>query len=231
MIPIKDRNPTELFPLVTILLIAANIAVFVYQLSRGTSGFERFTTGFAVVPTALLSAPFSPAQHTSIFASIFLHGGLLHIAGNMLFLWIFGNNIEDYFGHFKFLAFYLVCGAAATLTHVFTHPHSSVPMIGASGAISGVLGAYFLLFPRARVITLVPIFFFLYIMEIPAYFFLGVYIVLQFLNGLPSLAAGSHATQGVAWFAHIGGFASGIIFLLVFRKRRGFRSRIPRQRG
>jgi len=228
MIPIKDRNPTDLFPWVTLLLIGANIVAFVAQLSNSSMSFERFTINFALVPTVFLSAPFSPAQHSLIFSSMFLHGGLLHIGGNMLFLWIFGNNIEDYLGHFKFLVFYLACGVVATLAHVFTHPYSSLPIVGASGAISGVLGAYFLLFPRARVLTLVPIFFFLYFIEVPAYFFLGVYILFQFLNGLPSLAGDPHTAQGVAWFAHIGGFFSGIALLLIFRKRRGFHRRIPR---
>jgi membrane associated rhomboid family serine protease len=228
MIPIKDRNPTDLFPVVTISLIVANIAAFMYQLSHGLTGFQGFTTAYAAVPSAFLSAPFSPAQHISIFASLFLHGGLLHLGGNMLFLWIFGNNIEDYFGHVKFLLFYLICGVAATMAHVFTHPHSSVPVIGASGAISGTLGAYFLLFPRARVLTLIPIFFFFYFVELPAYFFLGVYILFQFLNGLPSLTGNPHAAQGVAWFAHIGGFFAGILLLLILRKRRGFRRRIFR---
>ena len=179
MIPIKDRNPTELFPLVTIALILTNAALFIYQLSQGFSRFEHFTMSFAVVPSAFTSAPFSPAQHSLVFTSMFLHGGFLHITGNMLFLWIFGNNIEDYFGHFKFAVFYLACGVAGTMAHIFTHASSPVPVIGASGAISGVLGAYFLLFPRARVLTLVPIFFFLYFIEVPAFIFLGVYIVLQ----------------------------------------------------
>jgi membrane associated rhomboid family serine protease len=225
MIPIKDRNPTDLFPAITIIIIGITIVVFLYQLSLREPGFAKVATTFAVIPTAFLSAAFSPAQHARVLSSIFFHGGLLHIAGNMLFLWIFGNNVEDYLGHFKFLAFYLLCGVAATLAHIFTHPHSSVPVIGASGAISGVLGAYFMLFPRARVLTLVPIFFFLYFIEVPAYFFLGVYILFQFLNGLPSLGADAIAAQGVAWFAHIGGFFSGIALLLVFRKRAGFRRR------
>lgn len=228
MIPIKDRNPTELFPLVTIALIVSNVALFMYQLSQGGTRFEQFTMSFAVVPTALVAAPFSPAQHTLVFTSMFLHGGLLHLGGNMLFLWIFGNNIEDYFGHFKFAVFYIACGVAATLAHVFTHPSSAMPVIGASGAISGVLGAYFLLFPKARVLTLVPIFFFLYFVEVPAFFFLGIYILFQILNGLPSLAGASGAAQGIAWFAHIGGFFAGILLLFLLRKRRGFRSRLPR---
>jgi membrane associated rhomboid family serine protease len=154
---------------------------------------------------------------------MFFHGGLLHIAGNMLFLWIFGNNVEDYFGHVKFAIFYLACGIAATLAHILTHPASPVPTIGASGAISGVLGAYFLLFPKARVVTLVPFFLFFYFVEVPAFFFLGIYILLQILYGLPSLAGGQAAAHGIAWFAHIGGFFAGIMLLFIFGKRRGFR--------
>ncbi len=228
MIPIKDRNPTDLFPIVTIALIAANVALFIYQLSRGLPGFERFTMGFAVVPVAFADAPFSPTQHALVFTSMFLHGGFLHIAGNMLFLWIFGDNIEDYFGHFKFAVFYLACGVAGTMAHILTHPASPVPVIGASGAISGVLGAYFLLFPRARVLTLVPIFFFLYFIEVPAFVFLGVYILIQILNGLPGLAGGATASAGVAWLAHIGGFFAGVALLFLFGKRRGFLSRVVR---
>jgi len=225
MIPIKDRNPTDLFPWVTLSLIAANFIVFAVQLSHGSANFERFTIHLSLVPTVFLSAPFSPSQYFLILSSMFLHGGLLHIGGNMLFLWIFGNNIEDYLGHFKFLFFYLACGVAAALAHVLTHPQSSIPIVGASGAISGVLGAYFLLFPRARVLTLIPIVIFFYFIEVPAYVFLGVYILFQFLYGLPSLAGGPHAAQGIAWFAHIGGFFAGIVLLLIFRQRRGFRRR------
>jgi membrane associated rhomboid family serine protease len=229
MIPIKDRNPTELFPIVTIALIATNLALFVLQISQGLGRFEHFTIGFAVVPSAFVSAPFSPSQHALVLTSMFLHGGFLHIAGNMLFLWIFGNNIEDYFGHFKFAVFYIACGVAASMTHIFLHSASTAPMIGASGAISGVLGAYFLLFPKARVLTLVPIFFFLYFVEVPAFVFLGIYILLQIISGLPALAGGSAAAgQGIAWFAHIGGFFAGAALLLIFRKRRGFRSRVAR---
>jgi membrane associated rhomboid family serine protease len=225
MIPIKDRNPTDLFPIVTIALIVANAAVFLLQLSNP----ERFTLSLAVAPAAFLDAPLSPPQLSLMFTSMFLHSGFLHLGGNMLFLWVFGNNIEDYLGHVKFALFYLACGAAGAMGHILTHEASTVPMIGASGAISGVLGAYFLLFPRARVLTLVPIFFFFYFIEIPAYLFLGIYILLQLLYGLPSLMGGS-AGPGVAWLAHIGGFAAGIALLLLLPKRRGFRSRVRRRR-
>jgi membrane associated rhomboid family serine protease len=217
-----------LFPFVTIALIAANILLFFMQLSGGAEHFERFTLRFAVVPVAFLDAPFMPSQFGRFVSSMFLHASFLHLGGNMLFLWIFGNNIEDYLGHLKFAVFYLACGAAGALAHILTHASSPIPMIGASGAISGVLGAYFLLFPRAKVLTLVPIFFFLYFMEVPAFVFLGIYILLQFLYGLPSLMGGSGSAQGVAWLAHIGGFAAGIVLLVIFRKRRGFRNQIQR---
>jgi len=225
MIPIRDKNPTDLFPLITLSIIVANVVMFAYQVSLGDRQFQQFTISFALIPAAYLANPFSPGQYTLMFTSMFLHGGLLHLVGNMLFLWIFGNNIEDYFGHVRFALFYLACGAIATLAHIFAHPSSAVPVIGASGAISGVLGAYFLIFPRARVVTLIPIFFFLYFIEVPAYFFLGVYILLQILSALPTLSVGAAAAQGIAWFAHIGGFFAGILLLLVIGKRRGFRKR------
>jgi membrane associated rhomboid family serine protease len=210
------------------MLIAANVVIFFLQLSQGAEHFQRFTLRFAVVPAAFLDNPLTPSQLGRILTSMFLHGGFLHVAGNMLFLWIFGNNIEDYLGHLKFAVFYLACGAAGALAHIMTHASSPIPMIGASGAISGVLGAYFLLFPRARVLTLVPIFFFLYFMEVPAFVFLGIYILLQVFNGMFSLATGPAAAQGVAWLAHIGGFVAGIVLLVIFRKRRGFRNRLRR---
>lgn len=226
MIPIRDRNPTDLFPVVTIVLIAANVLVFAIQFSQGLGSFERFTLSFAVVPTAFLDAPFSPSQFKLVFTSMFLHGGFLHLAGNMLFLWIFGNNIEDYFGHVKFVLFYVACGVAGAMAHILTQGASTVPMIGASGAISGVLGAYFLLFPRAKVLTLFPIIIFFYFIEIPAFIFLGIYILLQLLYALPSLMGGSATGPGVAWLAHIGGFAAGIVLLLLLPKRRGFHSQV-----
>jgi hypothetical protein len=225
MIPIRDKNPTDLFPAVTILIIGANIALFVYQLSEGISHFERFVVSYALIPKQFTAHPFASNQYISIFTSMFMHGGLLHLGGNMLFLWVFGNNIEDYLGHFKFAVFYLACGVAATMAHVLTHPVSPVPTIGASGAISGVLGAYFLLFPKARIVTLVPIFIFFYFIEVPAFLFLGLYIVLQFLYGLPSLSGGPTEAQGIAWFAHIGGFFAGFFFLFLLGGRRGFRRR------
>jgi membrane associated rhomboid family serine protease len=228
VIPLRDRNPADLFPAVTIGLIAANVLIFFFEISNGAKYFQNFTLHFAAVPVAFLDAPFAPAQLGRVFASMFLHGSLLHLAGNMLFLWIFGNNIEDYLGHVKFAVFYLACGMAGALAHILTHASSSIPMIGASGAISGVLGAYFLLFPRARVLTLVPIIFFLYFIEVPAFIFLGIFILLQLLFAHPKLMGASASPEGGALIAHIGGFAAGIVLLLVFRKRRGFRRRIQR---
>jgi membrane associated rhomboid family serine protease len=231
MIPIRDRNPTDLFPLVTVAIIITNIVVFIYEfshLAEGPQHFEQFIMSYSVVPRAFVENPISPSQYASIVTSMFLHGGLLHIAGNMLFLWIFGNNVEDYFGHFKFALFYLLCGIAGALAHIFTHPGSTVPTIGASGAISGVLGAYFLLYPRARVVALVPVFLFFYFLEVPAFMFLGIYILLQFLYGIPSISTAPEAAQGVAWFAHIGGFFAGFVLLFILGKRRGFRKRLPR---
>ena len=226
MIPIRDKNPTDLFPMVTLVLITANVVIFAYQISRGLSNFGQFTMDFAVIPVAFLDAPFSPRQHTLMLTSMFLHGGFLHLAGNMLFLWIFGNNVEDYFGHAKFALFYLACGTVGALAHILVNPSSPIPMIGASGAISGVLGAYFLLFPRAKVLTLVPIFFFFYFIELPAYFFLGVYIVLQVIFSLPGILGAQTAAQGTAWLAHIGGFFAGMAFLFLIRKRRDFQSQV-----
>ncbi|RJP15263.1 MAG: rhomboid family intramembrane serine protease [Candidatus Abyssobacteria bacterium SURF_5] len=225
MIPIKDRNPADLFPAVTLLLIAANVAVFFYQISQGPQHFEQVVMSLALVPKTFVAEPLAPNQFTSLFTSMFMHGGILHLVGNMLFLWIFGNNVEDYFGHGKFVFFYLLTGLAATFSHIFTHPGSTIPVIGASGAVSGVLGAYFLLFPRARVLAAIPVFLFFYFVEVPAFLFLGFYIFMQILFALPTLMAGPVDARGIAWFAHIGGFFAGALLLLVLRRRSGFRRR------
>jgi membrane associated rhomboid family serine protease len=225
MIPIKDRNPSDLFPTVTLAIIALNTLIFIYQISQGATHFEHTVSSMALVPSSFVAHPFAPNQVNSMFMSMFMHGGILHLGGNMLFLWIFGNNVEDYFGHFKYAIFYLVAGVAATLSHIYTHPASTIPTIGASGAISGVLGAYFLLFPRARVLAAVPIILFFYFIEVPAYIFLGFYILLQVIFGLPSLGAGPVDAQGIAWFAHIGGFFAGAFLLLLLPKRRNFKRR------
>ncbi len=225
MIPIKDRNPADLFPIVTLALIAANTVVFLLQISQGFSQFEKTVVSLALIPANFTAQPTALPEWGTIFTSMFMHGGILHIAGNMLFLWIFGNNVEDYMGHIKYLLFYLLSGVAAAFAHIYTHPHSTMPTVGASGAIAGVLGAYFFLYPRARILAAIPVFLFFYFVEVPAYIFLGFFFVLQMFLGLPSLRATPVDAQGIAWFAHIGGFIAGAVLLLVFRPRKGFRRR------
>jgi membrane associated rhomboid family serine protease len=217
VIPLKDSNPTQRFPLVTILLIAANAVLFLYQMSLGEGG-ERFAKAFALVPARLLGGDGGPGTvpaSVTVLTSMFLHGGPVHIAGNMLYLWIFGNNVEDSMGRVRFIVFYLLCGVAAALSHALPHPGSPVPLIGASGAVSGVLGAYLLLFPRARVVTLFFFGLFARMIEVPAMIVLGFWFVLQFLNALVSPAGGG----GVAWFAHLGGFVAGAVLIVLFKRR------------
>lgn len=221
MIPLRDKNPTKHFPIVNILLIAINIFAFVYQLTLGPQ-LEEFLFHYGLIPNTIAQTirqgALNPLAFLAFFTSLFLHGGWLHLGGNMLYLWIFGDNVEDKLGHIRYLVFYLLCGIAASALHVYIQPHSAVPTIGASGAISGVLGAYIVMFPRARVLTLIPIFIFIQIAEIPAYFLLGFWFVLQFFNGVLSLGYETAGMGGVAWWAHIGGFVCGLILVLPFRK-------------
>lgn len=218
MIPLRDINPTERFGIVTLLLIIANSAVFLYALTLGRTGGELFVSFLALIPARL----FSPAAlndgslpvAATIFTSMFLHGGIPHIAGNMLYLWIFGNNVEDDTGRLRFILFYLLCGTVAAMTHALANKASIVPMIGASGAVSGVLGAYVLLYPRARVVTLVFFGFYLRTMELPAMFVLGSWFVLQFLSALFTSPSGG----GIAWYAHIGGFVAGMMLIGLFKR-------------
>lgn len=223
MIPLRDANPSRTIPLVTYVLIVVNVLVFLYQQSLGRNVAEFFQY-FALIPAKYFFL--ANAEHSYLidrfypfFSSQFLHGGFLHIIGNMWFLWIFGDNIEDHLGRFKFIIFYLACGFAAGMTHVYTNPASHIPTVGASGAIAGVMGAYILLFPRARVKTLIPIFYFIQIVDLPAFIFLGIWFVMQFLSGAISLAA-QGAAGGVAWWAHIGGFVVGIVLILLLPKRK-----------
>lgn len=228
MIPIRDDNPTTITPVVTVGLIVVNVLVFIYQLSLGPQG-EAFVYVFGAVPGTLFGgeslSPVPPML--TLVTSMFLHGGVMHIGGNMLYLWIFGNNIEDVMGHGRFILFYLLCGVAAAYAHAITAPGSLVPMIGASGAISGVLGAYLLLFPRARVLTLIPFGIVMHMEYIPAAWLLGFWILLQFLNGTLSLGGGG---GGVAWFAHVGGFLAGMALIHAFVRRRPSRDRVPGRR-
>ncbi|OGW02785.1 MAG: rhomboid family intramembrane serine protease [Nitrospinae bacterium RIFCSPLOWO2_12_39_16] len=219
MIPLKDDNPTKIFPIVTIGIIAANILVFIYQLSLG-AGYEKFIFTYGAFPYEIthsvdIGPPVQMPVFFTVYSSMFMHGGFMHIIGNMLYLWIFGNNIEDSMGHIRFIFFYLICGTVASLTHIFLAPNSKIPMVGASGAVSGILGAYLLLFPHARILTLVTFGFFIKMIKIPAMVVLGFWIVLQFLNS--TVASGSEG-GGVAWFAHIGGFFAGLILINFFKK-------------
>ncbi len=223
MVPLHDDNPTRTVPYITYGLIVLNILVFLYELnlqsSLGPQGLEAFFRTWAVVPRELTASfsgqptgPF-PAWITLI-TSQFLHGGFLHVAGNMLFLWIFGNNVEDQLGHFKYLFFYLACGVLASLAQWFFSAYSNVPSLGASGAIAGVMGAYILRFPKARVLTLIPLGFFITTFRIPAIFFLGFWFLQQALYGVASLNAPANVGMeagGIAYWAHAGGFAFGAI--------------------
>jgi hypothetical protein len=208
-IPIKDLNPRRTYPVVNTLLILTNVIVFFYEVLLPPQAQNAFIAANATIPARI---PSFLNGHTSfeiaflpLLTSMFLHSGWLHIGGNMLFLWIFGDNVEDYFGHFAYLLFYLVCGVGAGLLHIAFNFHSPIPALGASGAISGVMGAYALLYPGARVLTLVVVFF----VPIPAFIVLGYWFLLQFLAGISSV--GVAATGGVAWWAHIGGFLLGML--------------------
>ncbi len=216
MIPIRDAIRSKTFPVVNVILIGLNVLVFLWQLSQGPHLKEAFFL-YGIVPARYsdpeISAHFTTSQQWLPFlTSMFLHGGFLHILGNMWFLYIFGDNIEDRLGHIRYLIFYLLCGVAAGFIHLFTNWNSNIPTIGASGAISGVMGAYLLLHPKARILTLIPIFFFFQFVELPAFIFLGYWLLIQlFSAGLTPSNVG-----GVAFWAHIGGFAAGLVFVKVF---------------
>jgi len=206
---------------VGVSLIAVNIAVFFYEFSLGQR-VRSLVTSFGVIPASVLGENYvtDVGFRPQVFlTSLFLHGGWFHVGGNMLYLWIFGDNVEDRMGRFRFLVFYLSCGVLASLAHVVANPSSNVPTIGASGAIAGVLGAYFLLYPRAKVLTLIPLGIFIQLVELPAFFFLGFWLLIQFLSGVASLAVRGQVAVGVAWWAHIGGFAAGALLLQVFKRR------------
>jgi membrane associated rhomboid family serine protease len=211
MIPLRDVIPSRTTPYVTFTLIALNALVFFYQLLIGEA-VEEFILYFALIPAAF--------SWVAVLTSMFLHGGLLHFGGNMLYLWIFGDNVEDRMGHGRFLVFYLLCGTAAALAQTIASPNSVVPMLGASGAIAGVMGAYFVLYPRSRIVTLLPLFIFFPIVEVPAIFFLGFWFVMQLLSGVGSLATATAGEPGggIAFWAHAAGFVAGISGVWVFRR-------------
>jgi membrane associated rhomboid family serine protease len=222
LIPLRDDNPTTIRPLLTVALIVVCALTFFWQLSLGR-GQEAAVYALGVIPAVLfdearlVSELEWVAPALTPITSMFLHGGILHLAGNMLYLWIFGNNIEDAMGHARFIVFYLLCGVAAVFAQALPDTSSTIPMIGASGAISGVLGAYLLLYPHARVLVLIPLGFFLHTMRLKAGIVLGIWFAMQVIS---SLASGDG--PGVAWNAHIGGFVAGIVLLPIF-KRRGVR--------
>jgi rhomboid family protein len=232
--PLKDDIPTRTTPFITVGLIVLNVLVFLYQISlqgegslEGLRASRDFILEFGLVPCRLTGAcsPDSwllpPAL--TVLTSMFLHGGLLHIGGNMLYLWIFGNNVEDTLGHARFTMFYLASGAIAAAAQTALSAGSSVPMIGASGAVSGVLGAYLLLFPRANVLTLIIFGFFVRIVRVPAIFILGLWFVVQFVSGLLTFGAATARGEPLggetAWFAHLGGFLAGMVLLFALRPR------------
>jgi membrane associated rhomboid family serine protease len=218
MIPLKDDIPSARFPVVNTALIAANCAVFLLELGMG-SGLQPLMERYGIVPVRLLSAGCS--GWGTIITSMFLHGGWAHIIGNMLYLFIFGDNVEDAMGRARYALFYLLCGTGAAWAHVLSGPGSTMPTVGASGAIAGVLGAYLVLYPRAGVLTLIPLGIFFRIVRVPAVVVLGFWIVLQIVLGLVSLPLAGGARAGTAWFAHIGGFAAGLALAKPMTWRQG----------
>ena len=224
MIPLRDDNPRRTFPIVTYLLVAVNVLAFVWELSLGRN-LDRALFDIAFIPARYWLPGNWVFDLLTIVTSMFLHGGLMHIGSNMLYLWIFGDNIEDRLGHFRYLLFYLLCGFLATFAHAMFSPGSRIPAIGASGAIAGVLGAYLILYPHARVMTLIPIFFFITVRQLPAIFILGFWFILQLFVGVGSLGVrDAQDMGGVAYWAHIGGFVAGMALIGLFG---GFRR--PRQ--
>ncbi|HIC90752.1 MAG TPA: rhomboid family intramembrane serine protease [Syntrophaceae bacterium] len=213
MIPLKDDVPSRTFPFVTIGIIILNVLVYLYQASLGYHGQEIFVRQMGAIPFEIthiidIDPRSSVPIPLTVLTYMFMHGGFLHLLGNMLYLWIFGDNVEDSLGHIRFVLFYLFCGVMAALIHILSDVNSLSPMVGASGAIAGVLGAYFLLYPKANVLTLVIFFLFIRTIKIPAILFLGLWFLIQILN------IGS--ASPVAWYAHIGGFICGILFIAFF---------------
>jgi membrane associated rhomboid family serine protease len=222
VIPLRDENPAGLKPVLNYTFIALCVLTFLWQLSYGARQ-QLVIYAFAFIPSVLFGYDQLPPEiavvppTVTLFTSMFMHGGWMHLIGNMLYLWIFGDNVEDAMGHVKFVIFYLLCGLAAAFTQALPDPHSDIPMLGASGAISGVLGAYLLLYPHARVLVLVPLGFFSRVMHLPASLVLSLWFVLQFVSNLFAKGGG-----GVAFRAHIGGFVAGLLLVAVF-KRKEFR--------
>ena len=225
MFPLRDNIPTRHFPLVNYLLIIFNIAIFIKEVQLSRFGlFEPFIYHYGFVPSRFLSDPLS--QMPTLFSAMFLHGSWGHVLGNMWYLYVFGDNVEDNLGHMRYLGYYLLMGVGATMAQMMANTSSQIPMVGASGAIAGILGSYFVLYPRARVLSLFIIFIFIRIIEIPAYFFLGFWFLTQAVNGVGTLGGSAIRGEmgGVAWWAHAGGFVTGFLCIPFFRKRKGVRS-------
>lgn len=219
MLPIKGDVPSRSFPITTLALVILNSGLFVRALLLPEGARETFILNLALIPHELTHvAPFEPRlvlyNIATLFTSMFVHAGLLHLGGNMLYLWIFGGGIEDVVGHGRFLLFYLLCGAAGAAAQIAVDPGSEVPVVGASGAIAGVLAAYMVMFPTARVLTLVFLLFFVRLIHVPALILVGIWLLIQLIN------AGQIVPDGVAWFAHLGGFVAGLILIVTFRRRR-----------
>ena len=221
MIPLGDENPTVLWPIITFTLIAANVVAFLYQLSLlmvDPRLEQALIYQLGLVPAALTHGVFPVGGYATLVSSMFLHGGWMHLIGNMIYLWIFGNNVEDSMGHLRFILFYLLTGILAAAAHILMQPSSTVPTIGASGAVSGILGAYLILHPRARIKTLVPLGIFLTVVHLPAWFFLIFWIGWQILS--QAMVPIDPNAGGVAYAAHIGGFIAGVLLIAFFRKYR-----------
>src|SRR5579885_1276159 len=232
MIPLRDNIPSRRYPVVNVTLIILNVVVFLYQLMLGPD-LESFVRTYAVIPYRYFHAVYVTSHGLRpvttadlllpLFTSMFLHGGWLHLIGNMLYLWVFGRNVEDLIGSGKYLLFYLLCGLASAVVHIIFNPYSRVPTIGASGAIAGVMGAYLIKFPQARIVTLV-FYFFVTATEIPAAFLLLFWFAMQFFSGFGSLGTANYQGGGTAWFAHIGGFLTGMLLIRLFPPKRRWRA-------
>jgi membrane associated rhomboid family serine protease len=216
MIPLRSTERVYAPAVITGILIAINTIVFLYEETLSQAGLERVVMEWGIVPDRL--------QLASLFTSMFLHGGWLHLIGNMLYLWVFGRNIEDLIGSGKFLLFYILCGLASAVVHIIFNAYSPVPTIGASGAIAGVMGAYLVKFPRSRIITLVLFFFFFTTLDIPAALLLVFWFAMQFFSGFGSIGSADYTGGGTAWFAHIGGFLAGMLLIRLFPPKKRWRA-------
>ncbi len=223
MIPVGDSARRRTTPYVNLAIIAASVLVFVYELSLNAFEINDFFRDWGVVPDQLVAWWASPSglgEPSTVVTAMFVHGGWLHLIGNMLFLWVFGDNVEDAMGHGRYLLFYLLAGAGAVALQVYVDPESPIPMVGASGAIAGVLGAYLVLYPRATVAVVIPWFWFFGAFPVPAAFLIVFWFLLQLLSGVAALGTASGVTEGIAFWAHVGGFAAGLALVWVFRRPR-----------